>query len=187
VLTHSIDDLRVLQYVHNELWTTLTVNRQDILKPIIAKEADTLVRRLLCLLSWLIRRSSISGDLRPLETADDWIGSTRNGQRRYKLIQRLFESCIKLKDKSRLSQYFYEIYYPTSFDGQFVEAEPFEEQNYGQRCFCLAPAVLEYDPKLFQRLGSGSGGLFGEQNYIRASDEQRKECRVVCKALVTFH
>lgn len=123
-----------------------------------------------------------------METAEDWIGSTRNGRQRYKLIQRLFESCIKLKNKSRLSQYFYEIHYPASFDCRFVEAEyqPFEEQHNGQRRFCLAPAILEYEPKLFQRLGSGSGALFGEQNYIRASDEQREECRTVCKALVTF-
>jgi len=101
----------------------------------------------------------------------------------------LFESCIKLKDKSRRSEFFYEIHYPAPFDCRFVRVEyqPIEERNSGQRPFCLAPAILEYEPKLFQRSGSGSGALFGEQNFLRASDEQRKECRVVCEALVTFH
>jgi len=124
-----------------------------------------------------------------LETAEDWISSTRNGQQRYKRIQSLFERCIKLKDELRLSSYFYEIYYPGPFDEQFVEADYLlreQEQNKDHRSFYLAPAILEYHPRLFHRLTGGSGALFGEQNCIRASDDQRKECSTVCKALITF-
>jgi hypothetical protein len=119
-----------------------------------------------------------------LETADDWINSTRHPRWRFKLIVELFVSCIKLRDRLPLSGYYYEVFYPTSVESRFIAACP-EEYDGGIQ-FCYAPAILQYEPEIFQREENGTSALFGEQNFIRATVAQRKESIVVCPAVVTF-
>jgi hypothetical protein len=93
-------------------------------------------------------------------------------------------SCIKLKDRLPLSGYFYEVFYPTSAESRFVEACP--EEHDGGTQFCYAPAILQYEPNIFQRKENGMSALFGGQNFIRATVAQRAESIVVCPAVVTF-
>ncbi|KAF2187998.1 hypothetical protein K469DRAFT_748794 [Zopfia rhizophila CBS 207.26] len=182
--SHSHHDLKVLRNALRTAWTTVTIDRPDTIKSIIEKEADYLACRLLCMLSSVIARRDRPGDSRPLKTADDWIHSTKNGRSRFKLIVELFTHCIKLKGKLPLSDYYYELHYPTSSEGRFIAARP---EDYNREIhFCFAPAILEYEPKMFQRTEYSASAVFGEQIIIRTTDAQRKESRVVCPAVVTF-
>jgi len=162
---------------------TLTTERPRILKPTIDQEATALAERLLRMLSSVLKRSSSSGDSRPLKTAEDWIKTTKSGRGRFKYIHELFITCIQLRDKLPLSERYYELYYPASFDDRFIEGKL--QSGIGGVDFCLSPAIVEFDPDMFVRERIGASVMHGAQNFIHATEEQRRKGRLVCRARVT--
>lgn len=84
-----------------------------------------------------------------------------------------------------LSEQYYELYFPASSESYFVSNDP--EDRDRKIKFCFAPAILEYDPEIFEMAGPGGCGLFGEKNFIHATNEQRRSSRIVCRADAVFH
>ncbi len=183
-LTLISDERKVLRIIHCKAWMTLIRDRPSMLNSTIAREAEIFTNRLFCMLSSVLRRSNNSGDLPPLKAAEDWIITTKSGRTHFKYVQSLFAACIQLRNRLPLSECYYEIHYPASVESQFLEGEPGDHNREIE--FCLSPAVLEFDPKMFSRGNIGASVMPGEQNFIHGTDEQRKQSRVVCPARVTF-
>jgi hypothetical protein len=87
-----------------------------------------------------------------LRTADDGIKYTKNGLSLFNVLSEIFRRCIKLKHRLSLSKYDYEVYFPASLESRFISTE-LEDQG-RQIKFCFAPAILEYDPEMFEMNGS---------------------------------
>jgi hypothetical protein len=184
LLTIKLDELKVLRDVHHRVWIALTIDRPDILRPIVEQEADGLARRLLSMFSLCVTSKTGSKKLNPLKTADDWIHHTKAGLSRFERIVQLFAICIRLRDRMALSECCYELYYPNAFEGRFTDADQDEWSR--QIRYCLSPAILEHQPDDDQRAAYAVTSLLGAQRIITTTAEAREKCRIVCPGSVTF-
>lgn len=138
---------------------------------------------LLSVLSTVIKRNPASGDFRPLETADEWITTTNNGRPRFHLLINLCSLAINLRSSLALSDYCYELWYPTSFGDQCIEEGP---QESDQAMLCVAPAIIEYDPETIPVPCKNFDSSFFLRNFIRSTKDQRAKGTVVCPATITY-
>jgi hypothetical protein len=164
-------------------------SQPETLQSIIRIEAEERARQLLRMLSLYIKRSESSDDHRPLKTSEDWIKTTKNGRSRFKLIVELFVSCSKLRHSLKMSEHYYELYYPTSSEIQFMEADATPDGDSRNIDFYFAPAILQYESNksnIFHDTKTVGSILLGHRNVVRATDEQRTGSKVICPAVVVL-
>ena len=179
-------ELKLLQGLYCKAWSSLMKGRPETLQSIVRIEAEERARQLLRVLSLYIKRSESSHDHRPLKTSEDWIKTTKNGRSRFKLIVELFVSCIKFRDSLKMSEHYYELYYPTSSEIQFMETDANPDGDSRNIDFYFAPAILQYESNIFRDIKTVGSILLGHRNVVRATDEQRTESKVICPAVVVL-
>lgn len=166
------------------MWNKLAIDKPEILQPIITREAEELTRRLFRMLSVLLKCKESTEGEGYLRTVEDWNHCTTLGVSRFKHIKQLFDRCIKLRNLFAMSEYYYELHYPTSADTRFMDLDP---EDMGKKVqFCFTPAILEYEPDLSQRAEWGVSAVFGSQRFISATPEKRQESRLAYPAVVKF-
>lgn len=156
---------------------------------IIEKEAESLTRRLLVMLSSIITRK-IPGS-QPPRTVKDWIDGTRRGRSLVETLKDTFLVSIRqLRVKLPLSQKFHELYLPrpgTSFDDRLMVGENECPSNESSKVhFCLTPAIIEYQSDVLSSQVYRSGIFPGECNFITATGCERAKGRLVCPAVVSI-
>jgi len=160
-------------------------NHSVLLNASIRAEAAELAERLLAMLSSFVQHIDASGSPRTITSIDQWVSNTENGLNRFKLIQEIFVKTITLKYQLPLSSCYYELHYPTPSEGHLIEDS--EEEPGAQVEFYFAPAILEYEPEMFEERKNGIISLFGEQKFVRVTEAERKQARVVSKAVARFY
>jgi hypothetical protein len=188
LLTVILDEISLLKDIHHRVWQVLTIDRPDILRPVVEQEADTLARRFLSMFSICVKRKPSLEISTPLEMAEDWIHLTKAGLPRFQRLAQLFATCIKLRDTIALSEYCYELYWPSAFEGRFTDAD---QDEWGRQIrYCVFPAILEHEPDEDQRGTYAVTSLFGAQRIITTNAEAREKSlmmkRMICPASVTF-
>ena len=146
-------------------------------------ESETSARDLLSVLSTVIKRNPALGDFRRLKTADDWITTTKNGHIRFRLLMDIFSLAFNLRSSLALSEYCYELWYPTSFDDRCIEEDP---QESDRAMLCIAPAILEYEPEIIPTLSKNLDSSFFLRNFVRSTEDQRAKGAVICPAVIIY-
>jgi hypothetical protein len=136
------------------------------------------------MLSVLLKRKETTEIQGFLRTVEDWIHHTPLGVSRFKCVKQLFDRSIKLRNLFAMSEYLYELQYPTCADTRFMNLDT---EDLGKKVqFCFAPAILEYEPDPSQRAEWGVNAVIGSQRFISATPERRQDSRLAHPAVVKF-